>query len=265
VSVRNKKAYAKINHCFKSGARRADGYHEVATVMHAVTLHDLINVRVTDGDGIRVSCSDASVPTDRRNTAYAAAVYFADHCRDNGVNALGGKRIEIHITKHIPHEAGLGGGSSDAAAVLTLLNRHAGEPFTEAVLRDIGARVGADVPFFIPGSPALCEGIGDIITPLPDLPLQFYVIVQPDFVCDTKKAYSLYKPNIKKTSANLFQDLYNYERIHRICEEFLQLGAESASLSGSGSAVFGIFKDEAAALSAVKKMKYPFKTIAHNK
>ncbi|MCL1789282.1 MAG: hypothetical protein FWG33_02910, partial [Oscillospiraceae bacterium] len=153
----------------------------------------------------------------------------------------------------------------DGAAVLKALNRLCGGVFTEKELLKFGSKLGADVPFCLVGGRAECRGIGDIITPLPDLSPRFYVIVQPDFYCDTKSAYRLYKTGFKRGNrANIFQELYKDSRIDKICEELLDSGAETASMSGSGSAVFGVFMCEETAKAAAEKLNRPFKTIARN-
>ncbi|MCL1867159.1 MAG: hypothetical protein FWF82_07105, partial [Oscillospiraceae bacterium] len=136
--------------------------------------------------------------------------------------------------------------------------------FSESELCEMGASLGADVPFCIVGGRARCRGIGDEIEILSDLERQFYVIVQSDFLCDTKKAYSLYSPNVNRTKSNVFMDLYDDERIERVCDDLMNAGAKSACMTGSGSAVFGVFFDSNSAKSVYNKINYPFKTIACN-
>jgi 4-diphosphocytidyl-2-C-methyl-D-erythritol kinase len=242
-------ARAKLNLYLDIVGKRDDGYHNIVTEMQEIDLADTVTVTLKE-TGIRVTCDNPALPTDNRNIAYRAAELF--HTGS-----------EIHIEKRIPVMAGLGGSSADGAAVLKGLNQlH--KRFTEIELLKIGARLGADVPFCLTGGRAKCEGIGDIITPLPDLPGQFYLIVRSDFCCDTKFAYSLYKPDIKRTKPNIFQDLYKDERIERICDELLRLGARTASMTGSGSAVFGVFGSYEQAESALNNVNYPFKIITNN-
>ena len=237
-------ANAKLNLTLDIVGKRCDGYHNIVTEMQEIDLADTVTVKLAKS-GITVTCDNPAIPTDSRNIAYRAAELF-------GVN------VQIHIEKRIPVMAGLGGSSTDGAAVLKALNILCSNRFTQSQLCEMGAKLGADVPFCIVGGRAKCEGIGDIITPLPDLPQQFYLIVQPDFYCDTKKAYSLYNPNINRTKPNIFMDLYNNEQINTICDEI------QGTLTGSGSAVFAVFDDKESAKSVLNKLNYPFKAIATN-
>jgi 4-diphosphocytidyl-2-C-methyl-D-erythritol kinase len=234
-------ANAKLNLTLDITGKRPDGYHNIVTEMQEISLHDTVTVtRLSGSQNISVTCNDPQIPTDERNIAYRAAKLM--NCG-----------AKIHIEKRIPVMAGLGGSSTNGAAVLKALSELTGQPIPEAC-----AKLGADVPFHLIGRRAKCEGIGDIITPLPDLPPQWYVIVQPDFVCDTKSAYALYKPGIIRTKSNIFQDLYNNEQLNVICSR------HNARLTGSGSAVFITFDDEKSAESMYKELDYPFKTIATN-
>jgi 4-diphosphocytidyl-2-C-methyl-D-erythritol kinase len=253
------KAHAKLNIYLDIVGKRADGYHNIVTEMQEISLHDTVTVtrlsenpRLFGSPKISVTCSDPRIPTDERNIAYRAAEAFIEF---SGMTGLDG--AEIHIEKRIPVMAGLGGSSTNGAAVLRAMNSLSGV-FSEGALHRIGADLGADVPFHLVGGRAKCEGIGDIITPLPDLPPQWYVIIQPDFVCDTKSAYALYNSEIKQNHRNVFMDLYNDERLNRICDDL------SATLTGSGSAVFMTFDNETSAKSAFEKLDFPFKTIATN-
>jgi 4-diphosphocytidyl-2-C-methyl-D-erythritol kinase len=219
-------AHAKLNLYLDIVGKREDGYHNIVTEMLEIDLADTVTVRLADD--IRVTCTNPDIPTDERNIAYRAAKLF-------------GQGAEIHIEKRIPVMAGLGGSSTNGAAVLRALNSLNGGVFTERELLETGAKLGADVPFALVGGRARCEGIGELITPLPPLPPRDYLIVVPDFVCDTRRAYSMYRPGIRRNYANIFQDLYDDTRINTICDDLLKAGAESALLTGSGSAVFGVF------------------------
>ncbi|MCL1903133.1 MAG: 4-(cytidine 5'-diphospho)-2-C-methyl-D-erythritol kinase [Oscillospiraceae bacterium] len=269
-------ANAKLNLSLDITERRDDGYHNIVSEMQEIDLSDTVAIEINrNHDEIRVNCDNPRIPTDERNIAYSTAKLF--------LQTAGLKfGVDINIKKRIPLMAGLGGSSTDGATVLKGLNEMCDSDskidfkrYSIDELCKLGARLGADVPFCIVGGRAECRGIGDIITPLPDLPAQFYVIVQPDFYCDTKSAYELFakresrygrKGTITKATAtaNIFQRLYNDERIERICEEMLNLGAGSASMTGSGSAVFGVFPTDELAENALERMNQPFKYKAKN-
>jgi 4-diphosphocytidyl-2-C-methyl-D-erythritol kinase len=258
MSVVTLPAYAKLNLELDIVGTRADGYHDIVTEMQEISLCDTVTVRLSESLGIRVTCDNPAIPVDNRNIAYRAAEAFfaASECSFGA---------EIQIQKQIPLMAGLGGSSTNGAAVLKALNGLQGGIFSRDELIAIGAKLGADVPFALVGGRAKCEGIGEIITVLPALPPQFYVIVQPDFFCETRAAYKLYDSGVTRGHyANIFQKLYNDSRIDGICAELVQLGALSASMTGSGSAVFGVFADENTACQALERLQYSFKCIARN-
>ena len=151
-------APAKINLFLQVTGKRPDGYHELFTLMCPLGLADRIRLDPA-GSGIRVTCSDPAIPADTTNTTYRAAEIFLRNLTKRHHPPLTG--VEITIDKRIPVGAGLGGGSSDAAAVFRGLNRLLGYPFQLAELMELGREVGADVPFFIFGQPALATGIGE--------------------------------------------------------------------------------------------------------
>ena len=176
------KAYAKINLTLSVGERREDGYHEIDSVMHSISLCD--EVTLTEAGGISLSIKEGLAPGGKANLMWEAAELFF---RETGFS--GGAHMEL--VKQIPSEAGMGGGSSDAAAVLRGLNRMTGQQLSLAALADMGARLGADVPFCVAGGCRRCEGIGEKLTPLAGwegLPL---VIVRPGVSISTGKAYGL--------------------------------------------------------------------------
>jgi len=258
-------ANAKLNLFLDIAGKRDDGYHDIITEMQEIDLCDTVTVKLTKS-GIRVTCDNPAIPTDRRNIAYRAAELFM---RESNLDD-GSWGVKIHIKKRIPVMAGLGGSSTDGAAVLKALHSlwlMDDGVFGSCDLLKMGAKLGADVPFCLVGGRAECRGIGDIITPLPDLEPQFYAIIQPDFCCNTKKAYELYsqrRGDLQGDERNVFMELYNDERINNACSELLQAGAQSASMTGSGSAVFGVFRDRKSAEAALKKLDYPFKQVACN-
>jgi len=157
--------------------------------------------------------------------------------------------------------AGLGGSSADGAAVLRALNTLFGKPFSHKELMNIGAEIGADVPFCIHGGFALCTGIGTEIKEILPIPECVFVIVKPDFECSTKEAYALYAKNpLPQTEFkfyyNVFELLYNNPKIEGLKSELINLGAENACLTGSGSAVYSVFKDLNEAKKAFNGLSY---------
>ncbi len=154
------RAPAKVNVCLLvGGSAGADGYHPVATVIAPLALSDELSITITAGRGVAVACRDASVPADERNLAAQAASAFV-------AASEVGVRIELELTKNVPVGAGLGGGSSDAAAVLRALNGYFGEPLAADVLWRLGRRLGSDVPFFLGDGWAFASGRGDVVTPV---------------------------------------------------------------------------------------------------
>lgn len=272
------KAYAKINLFLDITGILPNGYHSLNNIMQQIELHNEVKVTLSEGQGIKITCDNPQIPVGEKNIAYRAAELFL---RKTGHSAA----IAIDIKKNIPVMAGLGGSSTDGAAVLTALNRLFARPLSLEALEAAGAELGADVPFCIRGKAAFCKGIGERMTNIPDIEARAVVIVKPDFSCDTGKAYGLYdktpiksrgepsglltalnERNQKKTAAelyNVFEKLYSDGRIERIKRELIASGASGAALSGSGSAVFGLFDSVEGALSALEMFKrdYPFAVV----
>ena len=253
-------ANAKINTFLDITGKRADGYHLLETVMQSVDLADIVTVELADKD-ITVGCSDPTIPENEGNICYKAADLFY---------ALLGKRggADIYIDKRIPHGAGLGGGSADAAAVMRGLNELHGKPFDEATLLKLALKTGADVPFCMVGGTKLCRGIGEIMTDEKPYPAKYFLIVKPDFGCDTRSAYADYdvtmiprKERQKNEFYNVFRMIYKNEELNSIVEKLTELGAEGAELTGSGSAVFGAFRFESEAAAAAKKFPKYFTSV----
>ncbi|MCL2697287.1 MAG: 4-(cytidine 5'-diphospho)-2-C-methyl-D-erythritol kinase [Oscillospiraceae bacterium] len=255
----NVKAYAKLNFFIDILGRREDGYHEILTTMCLIDLADDAEISISAGDCIKLVCSDPNIPADERNTAYKAASLFLERL---GVR----RQITIEIIKKIPAMAGLGSSSTDAAAVLRGLNELLGKPFSLKQLLEMGAEIGSDVPFCIYGGFALCGGRGTEIIETYPLPGCVFVVVKPGFECSSKKAYGIYAANPIpraefKDYYNIFEALYNNPEIARIKQELADLGASAASLTGSGSAVFGVFADMKAAEKAFLRLNYTEKFI----
>ncbi len=178
-------APGKINLTLDILGRREDGYHEMEMLMHAVSLENTVRLTTRDRPGICLSCSNPAVPTGEKNLAYRAAqAFFAAWGHSVG--------LEIRVEKRVPMEAGMAGGSADAAGVLTGLNRIAGGAFSRQELCQIGLSLGADVPFCIWGGAALVQGIGEKITPLPPLKQCWLVIAKPPQGMKTANCFAAY-------------------------------------------------------------------------
>lgn len=267
-------AYAKVNLFLDITGRLPNGYHGLNTVMQQIGLCDRVTVKVGDGRGISVSCDADGIPCDERNIAFKAAAAFQER---TGAQA----EVSIDIEKKIPVMAGLGGSSADGAAVLAALNRVYGEALSGAELERLGAALGADVPFCVRGGAAVCTGIGDEMRSVKGLDDNcFLVIVKPDFECNTAEGYRLYdrQPIAEKGDFdgllkalengaaatgkvlyNVFERLYRDERIERLKNELIKAGALGTCLTGSGSAVFGIFVDRKKAETALADLPYQTK------
>lgn len=266
------RANAKINLSLDVLRRRSDGYHEVELIYSEIDLHDVVAVRLTEGGGIKLSCNDPTLPGDSGNIAYRAADMIFDKVKSN----FG---AEIEIEKNIPHGAGLGGGSADAAAVLKGINTLLGEPLEKNELMRLGASLGADVPFCVLGGCAFGQGIGEILTPLPMINRFVYVIVKPTESISTayvyknldlterKKEFSvkMVAESIKNGDAEaLFAGAGNVMEsvtakavpvVLNIKQALYGSGAKLALMSGSGTSVFGVFEDMKKAKMAVQSME----------
>src|SRR5512140_280725 len=259
-------APAKLNLSLQVFGKRPDGYHHIRSVMAPVSLYDDVTVE-EESAGISVECDAPGVPTDAANSCHKAAALFRAWA-----GAPGGVRIRIR--KEIPSESGLGGGGSDAAAALKGLIALTGKhPPPEALLA-MAVRIGADVPFFLPGGAALVEGFGERLTPLSwNVPFHA-VIVCPAFGLSTRVGYARLgrepgdpPPGGRVPSFRTFSDVAavvrndfeaawgpSHPEIASIRRELLSTGAVAAGLSGSGSAVFGLFASEAEARGARGKL-----------
>ncbi|GAB4368780.1 MAG: 4-(cytidine 5'-diphospho)-2-C-methyl-D-erythritol kinase [Deltaproteobacteria bacterium] len=259
-------APAKLNLSLRVYGKRPDGFHSIRSVMVPVTLYDEVAVEEAE-EGIEVVSDDPTLPTGKENSCYRAAARFL---------AWAGVRrgVRIRIRKRIPVEAGLGGGSSDAAAVFKGLSALTGRLPPPATLREMAAGVGADVPFFTLGVPALVEGIGDRLTPVEWRVPLFALIVKPRFGLPTGEGYArLNRPfggppaeepvpsfsgwaDVISAVGNDFEECWDPVRpeLREIREELRAAGAEAACLTGSGSAVFGLFAGESDARRAEERL-----------
>lgn len=263
-------AYGKINLSLDITGRMTNGLHEVKTVMQTISLCDTVTLTCVRGaKGIKISCDDKSVPCDERNTCYKVTDVFLEK---TGVTGYG---IEIYIQKRIPSMAGLGGGSSDAAAVIRMLNSAFETNLNCDELREIAAKVGADIPFLINGGTALCMGAGDRVSPLPEKLHYYILLVKPEFGVSTPEAYKSFdKKGIvsKLNSDKLANAIVNGESIlsyisndlekaidspviSEIKAELISLGALASLMSGSGSCVYGLFDSDEMCRKAYDELK----------
>lgn len=257
-------APAKINLCLAVLARRPDGYHEVEMLMQMVGLYDEVTVSTT-GEGVTVSCDSVAVPGGEGNIAWKAAAAM--------LHEAGGGGLSVRIRKRIPVAAGLGGGSSNAAAVLSGADKLLGTGLDRAALARIGTGIGMDVPFFFFGPLAVARGRGEILSPLPALPNFWVLLVNPGFETSTAWAYK--NLNLRLTRKvdctriaglsirNIAHELHNdlesvtaeaHPIIKKIEERLLDRGALGARMSGSGPTVFGIFESERECKAAADSM-----------
>ena len=275
-------AFAKINLTLDVLGKRDDGYHDLQSVMQTISVRDDIEIDVGTGKPWVLKCTDESIPTDERNLAWKAAKLYLDTIKKDPDG------LEIRITKRIPVEAGMGGGSADAAAVLRALNRHYGNPLSIAALAELGSFVGSDVPFCTLCGTAMVEGRGERIRKLPDMPDCFFVVCKPEFSSSTPELYRKLdeteiakRPNNRAMeSALLAGDLKQVcENIHNVFDPlvtaehmelnyikslFYNYGAIGYQMTGSGSAVFAIVSEFeiAAVLCNMLKENYPLVYIA---
>lgn len=260
-------APAKINLCLHVLGRRPDGYHELAMVMQRVSLFDRLQMTLTDEPGVRVVCPGVDLPPDGENIAARAA-------RRLLVLAGNSCGVEMVIDKQIPVAAGLGGGSSDAAAVLTGLNEMLELGLSRNALMAEGASLGADVPFFIFAAAAWATGIGDVLEEIEDLPPLWYVLVNPGLAVSTAWVYqnlgltskieAAKLPRFSRTMAGVVGLLHNdlervtvsrYPLVSTVKKELAARGAAGVLMSGSGPTVFGVFADEATARQAADGLR----------
>ena len=266
-------AYAKLNLTLDILGKRPDGYHEMKMVMQTISLHDDVTVALTDGKGITCRVDGAALPCDERNLAVKAAKAFCE-----AVNYSGG--IDIALIKRIPSEAGMAGGSADAAAVLRALRELVSPTLTDERLEQIGAAVGSDVPFCIRGGTQLAEGRGEALTVLKPAPRFFVAVCKPDFPISTPALFARVdgvtitdRPDTDAMLAaiehgdadtlcanvrNVFEqalDGKQRERIEEIKRALAENGALCAAMTGSGSAVFGLFREEDVCRSACRALQ----------
>lgn len=250
-------APAKVNLTLRILGKRPDGFHEIESLMAPVSLADHLDIAVEEGRGVAFTCSDSSIPGDDTNLVCRAVAAFSIH---TGLHF----RARIHLEKNIPHGAGLGGGSSDAAATIKALNHLLNTGLGVSELESIAATIGSDIPFFIRCRPAIARGRGEIVEPFDELRSAEILLVKPPFPVSTPWAYTAYaSQKIKKEHCPQFHDsmeLSNdleppvfdkYIVLPVLKNWLLESGDVSAAMmSGSGSTIFAILKNGATGLEA---------------
>ena len=266
-------APAKVNLTLRILGRREDGYHDIESLVQKISIYDRITLSEKDEPGIHLTCSDPSLPTGPDNLANLAARLIMESSKSPE------KGISIHLDKTIPHGAGLGGGSSDAASVLMGLNTLWKLSRTREELAELAQEIGSDVSLFLHPSPSLITGRGEKVEPSPILVNATYVVVFPGFPISTQWAYSnfrltkepdkytisgLYRSERKAPPPDHWQSLLvndleeavtkRHPEIGRCKEDLLRAGASASLMSGSGSTVFGLFKDRQTAEKAAAQL-----------
>ena len=273
----NEKAYAKLNYSLDVRARRDDGYHDLVMVMGSVSLWDDVQISLRSDSQITVKSNFAWIPQNEKNLAFRAARAFFNEIGETKLGA------DICICKRIPVGAGMAGGSTDAAATLRALNRLTGANMSADRLRSVALSVGSDVPYCVTGGMMLAEGRGEILTPLPELPACRIVICKPDFsvstadlfhridqrhiaarpdtqgLCDALQVGDL--TGISRRMYNVFEDVLprNGAEIASIRSALLDGGALGSVMTGTGSAVFGIFAEREKAEETHKSLSAKYR------
>lgn len=259
---------AKVNLRLEVLRRREDGYHEIRTILQRISLYDRLRISLKGEEGISVITDSPRLPVDERNLAYRAASFLLEEAEAR----IG---MELHIHKQIPISSGLGGGSSNAASTLMGLNRILKLNFSKDRLMEIGARIGADIPFFILERTAMATGIGERLEPLDIRPSIWLVLVNPGWEVSTRWAYEGLNFKLTKRPVNIklppfFNDIGQVTRILRndlegitipaypaidgIKVELLSQGAVGSLMTGSGPTVFGLFAHNKEAERAYRKL-----------
>ncbi|MCR4777215.1 MAG: 4-(cytidine 5'-diphospho)-2-C-methyl-D-erythritol kinase [Lachnospiraceae bacterium] len=267
----NLRAYGKINLSLDITGKREDGYHMVRMVMQTVDIYDKLYMEMTEEPDIKLTTNIPFVPCDSSNIVYKAVDLIR---REYNIK----EGVFIKLRKAIPVSAGMGGGSADAAAALKGMNRLFNLKISREKLKEYGAILGADVPYLIDGGTALCEGIGEKLTPIEGMPSCKLIIIKPKVSASTKQIYTkydekerTYHPNVDamvkaieegnadKMCAllgNVLEEVTakEYKIIHELKHELKEAGAKGVLMSGSGTTVFGIFAPDA----DTKKIKSDF-------
>lgn len=262
------RALAKINLDLRVLGKRADGYHELRTIFQTVSLSDRLDIAFTPAQITSIELDDAAQIPD--NLVVRAARLAMDAMRITG-------RVTMRLDKRIPMGSGLGGGSSDAAAVLLALPVLAGKPLTVETLSAVGQQLGSDVPFFLLGGTAVGIGRGTELFPLADAPSRAGVVVAPGVHVSTAEAYAALSPRL--TIESLENKIFSFQshtwrvlegragendfepvvleresRLAALKQRLIRAGASTAMMTGSGSALFGLFRDRGEAARARERL-----------
>lgn len=267
------RAHAKINLSLDVLGKRMDGYHDLRMIMQEIELFDTVTVEGIQR-GIKIWCNDPKIPVGTSNTVYKAVKLLMDECKIQ-------KGVKISIEKNIPVSAGLGGGSSDAAAAIRSVVRLFNLPKDEELYYKIALKTGADVPFFIKGGISLAEGIGERLSGLPSIEQMIILLVNPGFPVPTAWVYrnldlasSMDHPDtdllvdalrcnnisiLAKNMKNVLEavTIKEYSIIQKIKDQMLENGALGSMMSGSGPTVFGIYNSLELAQNALNKISKP--------
>ncbi len=274
-------APAKINLGLDVVGTRADGYHLLETVFQAVSIADTVTVSLAEQPGIALTCDHPAVPCTPKNIAWKAAQRFLEAAKITA-------GVQIHIAKRIPMEAGMGGGSTDGAAVLLALQELTQQALSKETLFSIAVSLGADVPFFLLGGTAYAAGIGEVLEPLPPFSAAHLVIAKGTSGVSTAAAYqeidALEQPahppvqqlrqalehgagaaEIAPLCGNLFESVVHLDEVSEIRKSMLENGAHCSVMTGSGAAVFGLFPDADTAeqACALLKKRAAFAEVCH--
>lgn len=270
-------AYAKLNLTLDVLDKRTDGYHDIKSIMQTVSIRDDVQIDIGTHKEWTLSCDVEDVPCDCSNLAWKAAELFFNTTK------IDPEGIAIRITKRIPMQAGLAGGSADAAAVLRALNKHYQSPFSILALAELGASIGSDVPFCVVCGTAMCEGRGEQLRVLPAIPDCVFVVCKPDFSSSTPELYKKIDENpvsnrpdhqsmesailsgdllkISQNLRNVFDPIVTKDHLelNYIKSIFNTYGALGQQMTGSGSAVFAIVEnfEYAAVICNMLKDNYP--------
>lgn len=257
------RSHAKLNLSLEVLGKRADGYHEIRSLMVPIELFDDITMDIVES-GIECVCDNADVPSGEENLAYKAVELFL---RESGMKF----GVKLKIAKNIPVGAGLGGGSGNAGIVLKELNALCGEIFDGQRLEELASRLGSDVPFFLREGAQWATGRGEKLTPAPELPDWHYVIIYPGVKISSKWAYSNLPLTINDKKNNIYYfkvgefELKNhlelavmgeYPIVGVLKERLLESGAVAALMTGSGSAVYGVFEEREVAEGAYEYFRH---------
>jgi 4-diphosphocytidyl-2-C-methyl-D-erythritol kinase len=285
-------APAKINLSLQVLARRADGYHNLVSLMAPVSLYDRLRFELNPNN-IELHCPNSDLPTNEENLVYRAAKLLLNESGQDG-------GVSIELSKNIPVGAGLGGGSSNAAVTLLAVNHLLGSPMDHQDLHHLAAKLGADVPFFLLGRWAVVEGIGDILSPMENAPTLWTVLIYPNFQVCTRWAYEnlTLTSRANGTKFNFLGDTYagelaashrkilnrqglaledilpllvndfeslvfgHYPQLNDLKNSLLAAGAKAVSMTGSGPTLVGLFPSEEGARTAYYLLRHEEKVTA---